>query len=223
MGLGKFLSRTVAPLLNVAGAGLSFINPPLGTALTTFGGAFGAAGPPMASPFQPAQASVPSIQAVTGVPSFLPSFAAPAEAAVVSPAQGAGAELAIMGMTREVALTISKLASRLGIPVALRGLSRVGGRIYQSLVAFARRHPNISLAAMLSALGLVESEIASFLTWGSTRRRRRRRGGISTRDMRVARRTIRRISSFQHDLSHLRAHAGGFRARGVRGRGGYKW
>lgn len=218
MGLGKFLGKVaniVGPLAPLVG----IVNPALGIALSTTAAGFARPAPmPSAaapSSFVPQVMSVPSIEALTGVPSFLPSMATAAEAAV--PVAAAGG--VILGLTRTLAVTIAKLAGRLGITVmGVAGLSRIGSRIWRSLFTFARRHPNISVLSMLTALGLTIEEASEFIAWGSTKRRRRR-GGISGRDMRIARRTIRRISGFQHDLAHIRAHAGGFR-RGALRRGG---
>lgn len=213
MGLGKFLGKVANVLAPVAPV-LGLVNPALGLAVGTAASAFARPAPAApASTFVPPVVSVPSIEALTGVPSFLPSMAAPAEAGV--PAAGV-----VLGLTRTLAVTIAKLAGRLGISVmGIAGLSRIGSRIWRSLFTFARRHPNISVLSMLTALGLTIEEASEFIAWGSTKRRRRR-GGISGRDMRIARRTIRRISSFQHDLAHIRAHAtlgGSRRSRRVGG------
>lgn len=221
MGLGKFLGK-VGDILGGVAPIVGLVNPALGIGAATVSGSLSQFRGP-AVPFSPPMASVPSMQTQQffGDPSFfplLPGFVQPAEAAVPAIA-AAGAGGVLFGLTRTLALTISKLAARLGISVlGLAGLGRVGSRIWRSLTVFARRHPNISLISMLTALGLTVEEASEYIAWGSTRRRRRR-GGISGRDMRVAKRTIRRISSFQHDLAHLRAHAGGFR-RGASRRGG---
>jgi hypothetical protein len=217
----------VGDIARIAAPVLTFLNPPLGIAAASIGGVLSPQGPAPAAPvgaptFLPMVPDVPgfqlpSIQQLTGAPSFFADPVVQGEGAVM-PAMAGGA--VIMGLTRSLALTISKLAARLGISVlGLAGLGRVGSRIWRSLTVFARRHPSISLISMLTALGLTIEEASEYIAWGSTRRRRRR-GGISGRDMRVAKRTIRRISSFQHDLAHLRAHATGtgFRRRSV-GRG----
>jgi len=215
------ITRVAAPIVGL-------LNPPLGIAMATIGGVLDPPSAPAPAPvggpmFMPTVPSVPafqlpSIQQMTGVPQFFADPVVQGEGAVM-PAVVGGA--AIMGLTRSLALSISKLAARLGIGVlSVAGLARVGSRIWRSLNVFARRHPSISLISMLAALGLTIEEASEFIAWGSTRRRRRR-GGISGRDMRVAKRTIRRISSFQHDLAHLRAHVGGgFRRSGSRRAGG---
>ena len=229
MGLFDFfqdIAKVVSPITQVAGPLLGLVNPALGIATSTIGGAF--------NPFLPQQApSSPSYGGIISqspvgwvtplggapIPQFAEQtegFPMPQEVALPA-AAGAGV---IMGLTRTLALTISRLAARLGITVlSVAGLGRVGSRIWRSLAVFARRHPNISLISMLTALGLTIEEASEFIAWGSTRKRRRR-GGISGRDLRISKRTIRRISSFQHDLASLRA--GGIRRgspRGIRGGG----
>lgn len=223
MGFFDFIGK----IAQVAAPVLGILNPPLGIAAASIGGVLSPPAPapspvvgsPMFLPVAPSTGfQLPSIASMTGVPSFFEEPVVQGEGAVM-PAMAGGA--VIMGLTRSLALTISKLAARLGITVlGVAGLGRVGSRIWRSLTVFARRHPSISLISMLAALGLTVEEASEYIAWGSTRRRRRR-GGISGRDMRVAKRTIRRISSFQHDLAHLRAHASGsFRRAGGRARGG---
>lgn len=225
MGFFDFIgdiTRVAAPIVGL-------LNPPLGIAMATIGGVVsptrqpdaGPVGSPMFLPLPPSVPSqgfqLPSIASMTGVPSFMADPVVQTEG-VALPAAAGGA---IMGLTVTLARTIGRLAARLGIQVlSIAGLARVGSRIWRSLNVFARRHPSISLISMLAALGLTIEEASEFIAWGSTRRRRRR-GGISGRDMRTAKRTIRRISSFQHDLAHLRAHvSGGFRRAGTRRGGG---
>jgi len=218
----------VGDIARVAAPILTLVNPPLGIAVGSIGGAVGQIGQDPVPPYSPPAPSVPLWQApagqyrlpdigqLTGVPSFLADPVVQTEG-VALPAAAGGA---IMGLTVTLARTIGRLAARLGIQVlSIAGLARVGSRIWRSLNVFARRHPSISLISMLAALGLTIEEASEFIAWGSTRRRRRR-GGISGRDMRTAKRTIRRIASFQHDLAHLRAHAGGGFRRGASRRSG---
>jgi len=231
MGLGSFLGA-IAP---IAGGLVGSLFGPAGTAVgAAIGGAAGGAFFPTPQPvsmqgpmpvigtgFAPGQIMPPGWGFSTQRGGFfqdpiVQTEGVPMPQEVALPAAG----VAIMGLTRTLALTISRLAARLGITVlSVAGLGRVGSRIWRSLAVFARRHPNISLISMLTALGLTIEEASEFIAWGSTRKRRRR-GGISGRDLRIAKRTIRRISSFQHDLAHLRAHVGGFRRQAVPRRGG---
>lgn len=153
---------------------------------------------------------IPDIQQLTGVGSFLEQ---PTNGEVQQVALPAA--VGLVGMSRALALALARVASRLGVAVTLATISRFGLRLYRSLSAFARRHPAISIAGILASLGMTAAEVAEFLTWGATKRRRRR-GGISGRDMRIARRTIRRISAFQADLGGMRR--GG--RRGLAARGG---
>lgn len=144
---------------------------------------------------------IPSIQQVTGVSPF---FAQPVVQAngglavpAVAPAVGA---LGIRLMTQNIARAILKLATILGIPVALPSLVRVGTRLWRTMMTFARRHPAISILSMLTALGLTIEEAGEFLVWGQSRARRRRGRGISARDIRTCRRTMRRMAAFQRDM-----------------------
>lgn len=124
------------------------------------------------------------------------------------------AAIGLFGMSRTLALALARVASRMGVAVTLATVGRFGLRLYRSLVGFSRRHPTIAVTGILASLGMGAAEVAEFLTWGAMKRRRRR-GGISSRDIRIARRTIRRISAFQADLGGMRR--GGRRGRGVAG------
>jgi len=164
--------------------------------------------------FQPVGAGVPSIQAVTGVAPF--AFGNGEVPPLTGGAQPvAGALPAIIGtMNRITAMAIARLAAALGITFSLATLPRVGMRLWSTIMAFARRHPGVSVIGLLTALGLAADEAAHFLSWGATRKRKRRGRGISARDIRTCRRTMRRMASFQRDM---------FRARPARrgvGRGG---
>jgi len=220
------VAQIISPISKVAGPLLTLVNPALGIATTTIGGSFDPFLPVSQPPAMPSYGGTIGVQSPPGWdPWRYPSQAlqvqgegVPMPQDVALPA-AAGAGV-LMGLTRTLAITISRLAARLGITVlSVAGLGRVGSRIWRSLAVFARRHPNISLISMLTALGLTIEEASEFIAWGSTRKRRRR-GGISGRDLRISKRTIRRISSFQHDLASLRA--GGIRRgspRGIRGGG----
>src|SRR6266571_3760420 len=130
---------------------------------------------------------------------------------------GAGARL-IGGMSEIVAGAIYKLASGLGIPLqaTVASVSRVGSRIWASLGAFAARNPQLNLLTLLVGLGLTAEESAHFLAWGTHRRRRRRGRGISSRDLRTTRRTIRKVVRISHDLRALHAAAPRNRSSGSR-------
>jgi len=163
-------------------------------------------------------AGIPSIEQLTGVPAFLPQrFAQPVVqrngGIAVPTAAGAIAPLA-MGLSRAVIGAIVRLGGALGIAVTAANISRVGLRLWRSVTALARRHPGISILAFLTGLGLAADEAAEFLFWGQAKARRRRGRGISARDIRTCRRTMRRMAAFQRDM---------FRARPARrgvGRGG---
>lgn len=217
MGLFDFfqdVAKVISPITRVAAPILGIVNPALGVATATIGGSFDPFLPAPAPPSVPVTGAVSGvsfdpIQQFTGVPALIPprGFDGQFDPSMVTPAALPAAVPVIMGLTRTLALTISKLAGRLGITVlGVAGLSRVGVRIWRSLTTFARRHPGISVLSMLTSLGLTLEEASEYIAWG-TMKRRRRRGGISTADMRIARRTIRRISSFQQDLGGLRRPA----------------
>ncbi len=146
-------------------------------------------------------AGVPSIQAVTGVAPFMRLEPQVQTEGGVFPTAGAGpATVAVLGMSRLVVNAIVRLASALGIALTLRSVPRVGMRLWRTVMAMARRHPGISVIAFLASLGLAAEEIAEFLFWGQTKARRRRGRGISARDIRICRRTMRRMASFQRDV-----------------------
>lgn len=128
----------------------------------------------------------------------------------------AAGTFAVVGMTRTVAMAITKIATAMGIPLTLAKLSRVGMRLWSSVTALARRHPGLSIIGFLTGLGLAADEAAEFLFWGQSKKRRRRGRGITARDIRTSRRTIRKIAAFQRDLGGMRR---GPRARRF-GRGG---
>jgi len=148
----------------------------------------------------PVGAGVPSIESVTGVPAFFAQPVAQRNGGIAVPAAaGAIAPLA-MGLSRAVIGAILRLGSALGIAVTASNVSRVGLRLWRSVTALARRHPGISILAFLTGLGLAADEAAEFLFWGQARARRRRGRGISARDIRTCRRTMRRMASFQRDM-----------------------
>jgi hypothetical protein len=112
-------------------------------------------------------------------------------------------------ITQLLASAVFKLAERLGIPLAATtaSVSRVGGRVWASITAFAARNPGLNVLTLLLGLGLTAEEAAHFLAWGATKRRRRRARGISGRDLRTTRRTIRRVVRISQDLRALAAAA----------------
>lgn len=108
-------------------------------------------------------------------------------------------------ITARLASALARVAARLGFgALTATTVVRFGGRLYRSLTAFARRHPGISILSMLASLGMTAQEAAEFIAWGTTRRRRRR-GGISGRDIRTTRRTLRRIRSVAAAVSGVGA------------------
>lgn len=147
---------------------------------------------------------VPSIQAVTGVPALFAQPVIQRNGGIAVPtAAGAIAPLA-MGLSRAVLGAIVRLGGALGIAVTAANVSRVGLRLWRSVTALARRHPGISILAFLTGLGLAADEAAEFLFWGQAKARRRRGRGISARDIRTCRRTMRKMASFAADLGAVR-------------------
>lgn len=167
---------------------------------------------PSPSRFAPVGAGVPSIQAITGVPSFIQDPVVQGEGLPIPTAAGA-VPMIVRGMTIAVARAIGRLGLALGIPVTLGNLGRIGMRLWTTVTSFARRHPGLSIVSFLVSLGLSIEEASEFLMWGQLKKKRRRGRGISARDIRVARRTIRKVAAFQRDLVGLHRHPRG-RARG---------
>jgi hypothetical protein len=121
-------------------------------------------------------------------------------------------------ITQLLASAVFKLAERLGIPLAATtaSVSRVGGRVWASITAFAARNPGLNVLTLLLGLGLTAEEAAHFLAWGATKKRRRRGRGISAANLRITRRTIRKVVRISHDLRQL-AHVSGTTRRFSRG------
>lgn len=163
-------------------------------------------------------AGVPSIEQITGAPPLM-RFAQPVVqrngGVAVPVAAGSIAPLA-MGMSRAVISAIMRLGASLGIAVTASNIGRIGMRLWTSVMALARRHPGTSIIVLLTGLGLLAEEAAEFLFWGQAKKRRRRGRGISARDIRVSRRTIRKMAAMQRDLGRLPHH----HPRGVSRRGG---
>jgi hypothetical protein len=124
----------------------------------------------------------------------------------------------LVKITQLLASAVFKLAERLGIPLAATtaSVSRVGGRVWTSITAFAARNPGLNVLTLLLGLGLTAEEAAHFLAWGATKKRRRRGRGISAANLRITRRTIRKVVRISHDLRAL-AHVAGSTRRFSRG------
>jgi hypothetical protein len=120
----------------------------------------------------------------------------------------------LVKITQLLASAVFKLAERLGIPLAATtaSVSRVGGRVWASITAFAARNPGLNVLTLLLGLGLTAEEAAHFLAWGATKKRRRRGRGISAANLRITRRTIRKVVRISHDLRQL-AHFTGYGRR----------
>src|SRR5438477_5950948 len=118
---------------------------------------------------------------------------------------GAGAGLALRGMSQIVAGAILKLKQALGGGGFLTagGIASFGSRTGTALTSWAARNPGLSVISTLVGLGLTVEEAAHFLAWGTTRRHKRRRRGITYRDMRTTRRTMARVISMSHQLRVL--------------------
>jgi hypothetical protein len=128
---------------------------------------------------------------------------------VPMPTAAGAVPMIVRGMTIAVARAIGRLGMALGISVTMANLARVGSRLWRTVTVFARRHPGLSVVSFLVSLGLTIEEASECLMWGQLKQRRRRGRGISARDVRIARRTIRKIAAFQRDLGGMR---GGRRA-----------
>lgn len=80
-------------------------------------------------------------------------------------------------------------------------------RIWESLSSWAAKNPGVSMISLLVSLGLTVEEAAHFLAWGATKKRKRRGRGISARDVRTTRRTLRKVASIERLLGHVRHYA----------------
>lgn len=192
--LGKIFKsifkRVPGVVTAVATGGASLLTPGGAMAILKPGGFAGSIG-----------AGVPSIQGFTGVPALFAQPVVQRNGGIAVPtAAGAVTPFAVVGMSRAVAMAITKLAVALGIPLTLAKLSSVGLRLWRTLNTFARRHPGISILTWLASLGLLADEAAEFMLWGQAKQRRRRGRGISARDIRTCRRTMRRMAAFQRDM-----------------------
>jgi hypothetical protein len=125
----------------------------------------------------------------------------------------------LVKITELLASAVFKLAERLGIPLAATtaSVSRVGGRVWASITAFAARNPGLNVLTLLLGLGLTAEEAAHFLAWGATKKRRRRTRGISAAALRTTRRTIRKVVRISHDLRLLSHYSSAPRRLGARG------
>lgn len=196
--LGRFLKKA-APFI-AGGIGTFFGGPAVGAQAFRMGAALRPTSRAAAFAGVGIGAGVPSIQEVTGVPALFAQPVVQRNGGIAVPtAAGAIAPLA-MGLSRAVIGAIVRLGAALGIAVTAANISRVGLRLWRSVTALARRHPGISILAFLTGLGLAADEAAEFLFWGQARARRRRGRGISARDIRTCRRTMRRMAAFQRDM-----------------------
>jgi len=98
-----------------------------------------------------------------------------------------------------VASAIVKISQRLG--GAGGSIAGYGRRVWSQLSTWAAKNPGVSLVATLVSLGLTVEEAAHFIAWGATNRRKRRSRGISGRELRTTRRTIRKLQYFSSLLS----------------------
>jgi hypothetical protein len=122
-----------------------------------------------------------------------------------APVTQAGAFGAIGGWAMRlspiVAGAIVKLSQKLG--GAGGSVAAYGTKVWASLSSWAAKNPGVSLVATLVSLGLTAEEAAHFIAWGATRKRRKRRGGISGRDLKTTRRTMRKVINMSHNLREL--------------------
>lgn len=231
MGLGKFLKKAVssvakrAPLIVGTALGIPGAQAALGSSVQTAfeksltrgaGAADVGAGVPNLMPtFMPGGPEIMLPPLPFAMPVRAASFAAQraTNGGLAVPAAGAMPAVA-MGMTRAVVGAIVKLAGRLGVVVTATNIGRVGARLWRSVSGLARRYPGVSILTFLTGLGLTLDEAGEFLFWGQTKRRRRRGGGISGRDIRITRRTLRRLGAFRARLGISARRAGSRRSRG---------
>lgn len=96
---------------------------------------------------------------------------------------------------------IVKLSQRLG--GASGSVAAYGAKVWASLSSWAAKNPGVSLVSTLLSLGLTAEEAAHFIAWGATKRKRRRQRGVSGRDMKTTRRTMRKLNSYVQSLRHL--------------------
>ena len=98
-----------------------------------------------------------------------------------------------------LASALTKISQVLG--GAARSPISYGRKAFQQLSTWAKNNPGVSLVSTLVGLGLTVEEAAHFLAWGATTRRKRRSRGISGRELRTTRRTIRKLQYFSSLLS----------------------
>lgn len=119
---------------------------------------------------------------------------------------GAGAAMVARGMSGVVASALMALRQRLTGAVgsiSSGALSGFGRRTYASIAKWIRANPGTSAIGILTGLGLSAEQAAHFLAWGATTTKRSRSRGISGRDMKTARRTIRKLTSMTRALQGL--------------------
>lgn len=108
---------------------------------------------------------------------------------------------AIAAMSPVVVGAIIKLSRTLG--GAGGSVVGYGTRVWTQLSSWAAKNPGVSLVSMLVSLGLTVEEAAHFIAWGTTRKKRRRARGVSGRDLKTTRRTMRKLNSYVHQLRAL--------------------
>jgi len=111
-------------------------------------------------------------------------------------ALGAGAVALGARIAPAVFNAIVKLSARLG--GASGSVLGYGRRVWGQLSAWAAKNPGVSMISMLVSLGLTVEEAAHFISWGVTSKRRKRGRGISARDVKTTRRTMRKLRSLNH-------------------------
>lgn len=149
-----------------------------------------------------------------GVPP-LPSLPSPWEESAAGGASGAPMIAAAM-ISPIVRQALIKLAQTLGS--SGRSLIGFGRRTWSAITAWVQRNPGTSAIGLLTGLGLTVEEAAHFLAWGATTKRRRRARGISARDLRITRRTTRKLVSMTQTLRELCGAPGIRRTRRWRAR-----
>lgn len=117
-------------------------------------------------------------------------------------AVGAGAVAIGARLAPAVFNAIVKLSQRLG--GAGTSVVGYGRKVWGQLSSWSAKNPGVSLIATLTSLGLTVEEAAHFVAWGATHKKKRRTRGISGRDVRICRRTIRKLVSMTHLLAQLR-------------------
>ena len=112
---------------------------------------------------------------------------------------GAGISGAVAGALMRLRTALTGISGN----ITPSALAAFGQRAYNSIATWVRANPGTSAITLLTGLGLTVEQAASFLGWGAMRKKRTRGKGISFRDMRTTRRTMRKVITMSQSLRHL--------------------